>query len=89
MLPLDCLPLWGSEGVTILAVAEYKQITGKRGFQQSLFPCIFPTPSARFRFFFKPAGQHQNRRHDDNCTDKGKKHRDDRHETEVADDTKG
>jgi hypothetical protein len=35
MLPLGCLPLWGREGVTLLAAAENKRITGKRGFQQS------------------------------------------------------
>jgi hypothetical protein len=34
MLPLGCLPLWGRKGVTLLAAAENKQITGKRGFQQ-------------------------------------------------------
>jgi len=34
MLPLGCLPLWGREGVTLLAVAENKRTTGKRGFQQ-------------------------------------------------------
>jgi hypothetical protein len=33
MLPLGCLPLWGREGVTLLAAAENKRITGKRGFQ--------------------------------------------------------
>jgi hypothetical protein len=37
MLPLGCLPLWGKEGVTLLAAAENKRITGKRGFQQSRF----------------------------------------------------
>jgi hypothetical protein len=35
MLPLSCLPLWGRGGVTLLAAAENKRITGKRGFQQS------------------------------------------------------
>ena len=37
MLPLGCLPLWEREGVTLLAAAENKRITGKRGFQQSRF----------------------------------------------------
>jgi hypothetical protein len=37
MLPLGCLPLWGREGVTLMAAAEDKRITGKRGFQQSPF----------------------------------------------------
>jgi hypothetical protein len=32
MHPLDCLPHWGSEGVTLLAVAENKRTTGKKGF---------------------------------------------------------
>jgi len=35
MLPLGCLPRWGGEGVTLLAVAEYKQMIRKIGFQQS------------------------------------------------------
>jgi hypothetical protein len=35
MLPLGCLLLWGREGVTLLAAAENKRITGKRGLQQS------------------------------------------------------
>jgi hypothetical protein len=35
MLPTCYLPLWGREGVTLLAAAENKRITGKRGFQQS------------------------------------------------------
>jgi hypothetical protein len=35
MLLLGCLPLWGREGVILLAAAKNKQITGKRGFQQS------------------------------------------------------
>jgi hypothetical protein len=35
MLLLGCLPLWEREGVTLLAAAENKRITGKIGFQQS------------------------------------------------------
>jgi len=35
MLPTCCLPLWGRVGVTLLAAAENKRISGKRGFQQS------------------------------------------------------
>jgi len=35
MLPLGCLPLWGREGVTLIAAAENYQMTEKRGFQQS------------------------------------------------------
>jgi hypothetical protein len=35
MLPLGYLPLGGREGVTLLAAAENKRITGKRGFQQT------------------------------------------------------
>jgi len=35
MLPACCLPLWGREGVTLLAAAENYRMTGKRGFQQS------------------------------------------------------
>jgi hypothetical protein len=41
MLPLGCLPLWGRERVTLLAAAENKRITGKRGFQQSKKNLIF------------------------------------------------
>jgi hypothetical protein len=37
MLPACCLPLWGREGGTLLAAAENKRITGKRGFQQNRF----------------------------------------------------
>jgi len=43
MLSLGCLPYWGREGVTLLAAAENKRITGKRGFQQS--------PISQKRFF--------------------------------------
>jgi hypothetical protein len=35
MHPVGCLPLGGREGVTLLAAAENKRITGKIGFQQS------------------------------------------------------
>jgi len=35
MLPACCLPLWGREGVTLLAATENKRMMGKRGFQQS------------------------------------------------------
>jgi hypothetical protein len=30
MLPVCCLPLWGREGVTLLAAAENKRITKKK-----------------------------------------------------------
>jgi hypothetical protein len=30
MLPVGCLPLWGREGVTLLAAAENKRITQKK-----------------------------------------------------------
>jgi len=30
MLPLGCLPLWGGEGVTLIATAENYQITFKK-----------------------------------------------------------
>jgi hypothetical protein len=30
MLPACCLPLWGREGVTLLAAAENKRITQKK-----------------------------------------------------------
>jgi hypothetical protein len=30
MLPLGCLPLWGGEGVTLMAAAENKRITQKK-----------------------------------------------------------
>jgi hypothetical protein len=30
MLSLGCLPHWGREGVTLMATAENKRITGKR-----------------------------------------------------------
>jgi hypothetical protein len=36
MLPACCLPLWGREGVTLIAAAENYRMTEKRGFQQSL-----------------------------------------------------
>jgi len=35
MIPACCLPLWGREGVTLIAAAENYQMTEKRGFQQS------------------------------------------------------
>ena len=36
MLPACCLSLRGREGVTILAAAENKRITGKRGFPMKI-----------------------------------------------------
>jgi hypothetical protein len=36
MLPACCLPLWGREGVTLIAATENYRMTEKRGFQQSL-----------------------------------------------------
>ena len=30
VLPLGCLPLWGREGVTLIAAAEINLVTGKR-----------------------------------------------------------
>jgi len=44
MRPLGCFPLWGSEGVTLQAAAENKQILKKRGFLQSRIFCYFLTP---------------------------------------------
>jgi hypothetical protein len=35
MLPACCLPLWGKEGVTLIAAAKNYRMTGKKGFQQS------------------------------------------------------
>ena len=35
MLPLGCLPLWGREGVTLVAAAENYRMTGKSRFQLS------------------------------------------------------
>jgi hypothetical protein len=37
MLPLGCLPLWGREGVTLIAATENYRMTGKRGSQKSPF----------------------------------------------------
>ena len=34
MLPASRIPLWEREGVTLLAAAENKRITGKRGFHK-------------------------------------------------------
>jgi hypothetical protein len=49
MLPACCLPLWGREGVTLMAAAENYQMIEKRGFQQSgnraeLFNFFVPFP---------------------------------------------
>jgi hypothetical protein len=35
MLPVCCLPLWEREGVTLLAAAENKRITGKEDFNRA------------------------------------------------------
>jgi hypothetical protein len=35
MLPVCCLPLWGREGVTLLAAAENKRITEKEDFNKA------------------------------------------------------
>jgi hypothetical protein len=54
MLPACCLPLWGREGVTLPAAAENKRITGKRGFQQSLFSLfIIPAYTKQIFSLFK------------------------------------
>jgi len=42
MLPTCCLPLWGREGVTLLAAAENKRITGKK--RISTKPFFIKTP---------------------------------------------
>jgi hypothetical protein len=52
MLPACCLPLWGREGVTILAAAENKGITGKRGFQQSQKNLIFLEFLEKYHIFY-------------------------------------
>ena len=36
MLPLGCLPLWGREGVTLIAAAEINLVTGKKNFLQNM-----------------------------------------------------
>jgi hypothetical protein len=35
MLPLDCFPLWGSEGVFLQAAAENKQSERKKDFNRA------------------------------------------------------
>jgi hypothetical protein len=35
ILPLGCFPLWGREGVTLLALNERKQMTEKQGFNKA------------------------------------------------------
>ena len=32
VLPLGCLPLWGKEGVTLIAAAEINLVMGKKNF---------------------------------------------------------
>ena len=32
VLPACCLPLWGREGVTLIAIAEINLVTGKKNF---------------------------------------------------------
>jgi hypothetical protein len=49
MLPTCCLLLWGREGVTLLAAAENKRITGKRGFLMKIE--IFRYNGRRFIFY--------------------------------------
>ena len=41
MPPLGCFPLWGSEGVTLQAAAENKQIQKKEDFYRAAFFAIF------------------------------------------------
>jgi hypothetical protein len=36
MHPLDCLPFWGREGVTLIAAAENGRTTGKKGFPMKI-----------------------------------------------------
>jgi hypothetical protein len=36
MLPACCLPLWGREGVTLLAAAENYRMTLKKGFPMKI-----------------------------------------------------
>jgi hypothetical protein len=36
VLPLGCLPLWGREGVTLIATAEINLVTGKKNFCKSI-----------------------------------------------------
>jgi hypothetical protein len=36
MLPACCLPLWGKEGFTLIAAAENKRTTGKKGFPMKI-----------------------------------------------------
>jgi hypothetical protein len=47
MLPACCLPLWGREGVTLLAAAENYRMTGKKGFNRAKNRTLIALPELR------------------------------------------